>query len=53
MDAQRQEAGIIKEREGSKCEDLGSVSVGELTAQNKSRGENVVMEEESKSNQVN
>lgn len=26
MQAQRQEAGIIKELEGSKCEELGSIS---------------------------
>lgn len=36
---QRQEAGIIKEQEGGKGEDLWSVSGGELTAQSKSRRE--------------
>lgn len=52
MQAQRQEAGIIKELEGSKCEELGSISKN-WPQRTKRGGGGMVVEEESKSNPVN
>lgn len=52
MQAQRQEAGIIKELEGSKCEELGSI-LKNWPQRTKRGGGGMVVEEESKSNPVN